>query len=83
MQTILLARGLFKTEKNLGLPTDPDKVPYAKSNTPGASSDPSNNKSVFDLMDQQNKKVSGVDPPKKQTGGKKKYKEVVVNLINL
>lgn len=72
MQTILLARGLFKTEKNLGLPTDPDKVPYAKSNTPGASSDPSNNKSVFDLMDQQNKKVSGVDPPKKQTGGKRK-----------
>lgn len=72
MQTILLARGLFKTEKNLGLPTDPEKVPYAKSNTPGASSDPSNNKSVFDLMDQQNKKVSGVDPPKKQTGGKRK-----------
>lgn len=74
MQTILLARGLFKTEKNLGLPTDPDKIPYAKSKIPSADNHSSNNQSVFDLMDKQNKKVSGVSPPKKQTGGRKMQK---------
>lgn len=70
MQTIIMAKGLYKTERNLGLPTDPDKVPYTKSTTPGTSHDPSNSKSVFDLMDEQNKKVAGVNPPK-QTGGKR------------
>ena len=65
MQTIIMAKGLLKTEKNLGIPTDPDKVPYTKSTTPGVS----NNKSVFDLMDEQNKKV-GVNPSK-QKGGKR------------
>ena len=65
MQTIIMAQGLLKTEKNLGIPTDPDKVPYTKSTTPGVS----NNKSVFDLMDEQNKKV-GVNPSK-QKGGKR------------
>ena len=75
MQTIILAKGLLKTEKNLGIPTDKEKVPYAKSNTPGASSDPSNNQSVFDIMDKQNKKVAGVSPPKKQTGGKRKIQK--------
>lgn len=70
MQTIIMAKGLYKTERNIGLPTDPDKVPYTKSTTPGTSHDPSNSKSVFDLMDEQNKKVAGVNPPK-QTGGKR------------
>tara|TARA_Y100000591_G_scaffold55151_1_gene43679 strand:- start:11943 stop:13178 length:1236 start_codon:yes stop_codon:yes gene_type:complete len=72
MQTILLAKGLYKTEKNLGLPTDSEKVPYTKSNTPSAENDPSNSKSIFDIMDKQNKTVAGVQPPKKQTGGKRK-----------
>ena len=73
LQTILLAKGLFKTEQNLGLPTDPDKVPYTKAKTSTASH-PSNNQSVFDLMDQQNKKVAGVQPPKSQSGGRKKQR---------
>ena len=72
MQTIILAKGLFKTEQNLGIPTDPDRVPYSKSMSHGATKDPSNTESVFDIMDKQNKKVSGVDPPKKQTGGRRK-----------
>ena len=65
----------------LTLPTDPDKVPYTKSTTPGAGKDPSNNKSVFDLMDKQNKKVAGVNPPK-QTGGKKRFKQKGGNGFN-
>ena len=81
MQTIIMAKGLFKTERNLGIPTDPDKVPYTKSTTPGAGKDPSNNKSVFDLMDKQNKKVAGVNPPK-QTGGKKRFKQKGGNGFN-
>ena len=75
MQTILLAKGLYKTEKNLGLPTDPEKVPYSKSNTPGASKDPSNNKSVFDLMDNIDKKSEDLKPVKKQAGGKRKIQK--------
>jgi len=66
MQTIILAKGLFRTEKNLGLPADKDKVPYAKSNTPGASSDPSNSQSVFDIMDKEKNK---------QTGGRRKVQK--------
>jgi hypothetical protein len=81
MQTIIMAKGLFKTERNLGIPTDQDKVPYTKSTTPGAGKDPSNNKSVFDLMDKQNKKVAGVNPPK-QTGGKKRFKQKGGNGFN-
>jgi len=81
MQTIIMAKGLFKTERNLGIPTDPDKVPYTKSTTPGAGKDPSNNKSIFDLMDKQNKKVAGVNPPK-QTGGKKRFKQKGGNGFN-
>jgi len=81
MQTIIMAKGLFKTERNLGIPTDPDKVPYTKSTIPGAGKDPSNNKSVFDLMDKQNKKVAGVNPPK-QTGGKKRFKQKGGNGFN-
>ena len=54
MQTTILGRGLFKTEKNLGLPMIQTKS-LCKIKYPGASSD-LNNKSVFDLMDQQNKK---------------------------
>ena len=73
LQTILLAKGLIKTEENLGLPTDPDKVPYAKTKTSTASH-PSNNKSVFDLMDEQNKKEAKVQPPKSQSGGRKKQR---------
>jgi len=65
MQTIILAKGLLKTEKNLGLPTDKDKIPYAKSTTPSASNDPSNNQSVFDIMDKE----------KKQSGGKRKIQK--------
>tara|TARA_B100001063_G_scaffold180480_1_gene169591 strand:+ start:923 stop:2137 length:1215 start_codon:yes stop_codon:yes gene_type:complete len=72
MQTILLAKGLFKTEQNLGIPTDPDRVPYSKSMSHGVSKDPSNTQSVFDIMDKQNKKVAGVQPPKTQMGGKRK-----------
>ena len=81
MQTIIMAKGLFKTERNLGIPTDADKVPYTKSTTPGAGKDPSNSKSVFDLMDKQNKKVAGVNPPK-QTGGRKRFKQKGGNGFN-
>jgi len=72
MHTIILAKGLFKTEQNLGIPTDSDRVPYSKSMSHGATKDPSNTESVFDIMDKQSKKVAGVDPPKKQTGGRRK-----------
>jgi hypothetical protein len=78
MQTIIMAKGLYKTERNLGIPTDPDKVPYTKSTTPGASHDPSNNKSVFDLMDDQNKKEGGES---KQKGGKR-FKQKGGNSFN-
>ena len=70
MQTIILAKGLLKTEKNLGLPTDKDKIPYAKSTTPSASNDPSNSQSVFDIMDKEKKKQSG-GKRKIQRGGSK------------
>jgi len=81
-----MAKGLYKTERNLGIPTDPDKVPYTKSTTPGASHDPSNNKSVFDLMDDQNKKVGGESKQKggkrfKQKGGKR-FKQKGGNSFN-
>ena len=65
MQTILLAKGLYKTERNLGIPTDPEKIPYAKSTVPGSHTQ--NSKSVFDLMDKQNKKQT--KQPNVQRGG--------------
>ena len=73
LQTILLAKGLIKTEKNLGLPTNPDKAPYAKAN-PSKVDDNKGSPSFFDIMDKQDKKVAGVQPPKKQLGGRKVQK---------
>ena len=55
METIILAKGLYQTEKNLGLPTDDKTVPYAESVNHGKPTHLSNQENVFDLINKEEK----------------------------
>lgn len=68
METIILAKGLYQTEKNLGLPTDDKTVPYAESVQHGKPTHLSNQENVFDLINKEEKKSAS-----QKGGSKRKY----------